>query len=472
VVDFKASTQGTKGTLSIFFTDGEAKTLQSTHPTYAEVLTYLIATPVEEHDEDYVRELANPALRLGRALKAVDPRYDFDLYTLSYDGLPLSGALADLIKDRLTSGNADWERFAKFAARLEANPSYHAKQALFKFIEGKRLAILADGRFVGHKGVNKDGLSTYSGPNNFVNGVLYGKPGVATRVPHAVGTVISKRRGDVDDSPAACATGLHVGSHEYAKDFASVLLTVAVAPEDVVGGEMMGWKFRTSKYEVLGFNETGEDFVSDDYEIVDRSDVLGDAEKAFVVGAPLLSHEAVNFEFAEGEKAEFNSLSSAGRNLYLNLRNLLAKSHTLAFETALADHGTWEDFLAKQEAEREEARLQEIERQFEQEQADVAAAATLDEQALVEAAAEAEALQEDLPEDYGTPEHLASLATMDDKATASAALKADLLTTTIGHKPLARKWESAGVTESSVRRWRKANGVEVTAWTKVKDALS
>jgi hypothetical protein len=445
VVDFKATTQGAKGTLAVFFSDGDSKTLQSTHPTYAETLTYLVATPVEEHDEDYVRELVNPAVRLGRALKAVDPRFDFDLFTLSFEGLPLSGPLADLIKDRLSNGKSDWERFAKFAARLESNPSYGAKQALYTFIEKNGLHILADGRFVGHKAVGTDGLSQHAGPNNFINGVLYGKPGVRTRVPHAVGTVVSKRRGDVDDSAMACSTGLHVGSHEYASGFDSVLLTVVVAPEDVVGGEL-AWKFRTERYEVVGINESKEDFVDGDFDLIDRSDVLGEGEKAFAVGAPLLSRDV---EFgSEEERAEFNGLSSAGRNLYLNLRNLLAKTHRVAYETALADHGTWQDFLAKQEAERAEQEAQDD---------------------TVEAA---EAAEEAAPEVVDEDVDLSTLATMDEKAQASPALRADLMTTTIGHKPLARKWESAGVTEASVRRWRKSNNVEITGWTKVKDALS
>lgn len=471
MADFKATTQGGKGTLAIVYSNGDSKTLQSTHPAYAEVLTYFANNPDSaSHDEDYLREIANPAVRIGKALKAVDPRFDFDMFTLSFEGLPLSGPLSDLIKDRLANGKSDWERFARFLARLESNPSFGAKQALYTFVQSNGLHVLADGRFVGHKAVGKDGLSQHSGPNNFINGVLYGRPGVNVRVPHAVGTVVSKRRGDVDDSAMACSTGLHVGSHKYASGFDSVLLTVVVAPEDVVGGDM-DWKFRTERYEVIGMNEDKADFVDGDFEIVDRSDVLSDGEKAFAVGAPLLSHEPVNFEFAEGEKSDFNTLSSAARNLYLNLRNLLAKSHNVAMETALADHGTWEDFLARQAEERAEAARLEAEAEAARVENEVTSEQAHEEALAEEAAAAADEVDDTLAEDYGTPEHLATLATMDQKAEVSAALKADLLTPTIGHKPLARKWESAGVTESSVRRWRK-DKVTVTTWTKVKDALS
>lgn len=466
MVDFKATTQGGKGTLAVFFADGDSKTLQSTHPTYTETLTYLVATPADQHDEDYVRELVNPALRLGRALQAVDPKYGFDLYTLSYDGFPLSGPLADLIKDRLTNGKHDWERFAKFAARLESNPSHRAKQSLFQFIEGKRLTILADGRFVGHKGVRSDGLSAHAGPNNFIDGVLYGKAGESVRVPHAVGTVISKRRGDVDDSSMACSTGLHVGSHEYARDFADVLLTVAVAPEDVVGGEM-GWKFRTERYEVIGFNEDGSDFVSDDYEIVDRSDVLSDGEKAFAVGTKV---RARDHQFSDEERAQYNSLPSVGRRLYDDLRTVLNKSHRLAYETALADFGTYEEWVARRDEERETARL-EAEQDAAQAAAEAAheealdAAERGDNDPVVDQSSDTALADESVEVLFGLP-------TMDEKAAASPALKADLASTTIGHKPLARKWVDAGVTESSVRRYRKAHHVNLTFGTKVKDALS
>jgi hypothetical protein len=273
-----------------------------------------------------------------------------------------------------------------------------------------------------------------------------------------------------------------VGSHTYANDFGAsrgnVLLTVAVPPEDIVGGEF-NWKIRTASYEVLGFNESREEFFDGDYEVSDRSDVLSEGEKAFAAEAPLLSRDV---EFgSDEEKAAFNGLSSAGRNLYLNLRNLLAKTHRIAYETALADHGTWEEFLARQEEERAAQRVAESRDRIEAEAAEAAALtqaeasatsvpAADDKQVEVEEAAEA--AEEAAPEVVDEDVDLSTLATMDDKAQASAALRADLMTTTIGHKPLARKWESAGVTEASVRRWRKSNGVEITLGAKIKGALS
>jgi hypothetical protein len=447
VVDYKASTQGGKGTLSLIYSDGESKTLQSNHPAYTEVLTYLVATPEDQHDEDLLREMSNPALRLGRLLKAVDPRFDFDTFTLSFEGLPLTGALVDLIKDRLNNGKGDWERFARFLARLETNPSFGAKKALYSFVSKNGLHILADGRFVGHKAVGHDGKSQSAGPNNFINGVLYGKPGESVHVPHYVGMVVSKRRGDVDDSAMACSTGLHVGSLSYASGFAPVLLTVVVAPEDVVGGEY-GDKFRTERYEVVGINERKEEFVGEDYEIVDRSGVLTPGEKEFAEGCAILSRD---HQFTDEERVQYNSLPSVGRTLYDRLRTVLNKTHALAYETALADFGTHEEWIAKRDAEREQAAAEQ-------------AAATPD--PVVE-----EALSE-IEDDEVDNSHLASLSTMDEKAQACEALAADLARTDLGHKPLARQWADAGVTEASVRRYRKAKGVSLNLGTRVRDALS
>jgi hypothetical protein len=216
VVDFNAQTQGSKGSLTIFYSNGESKTLASNHPTYSEVLTYLVATPPSEHDEEHIRDLANPAIRIGKALQEIDPLFGFDQYRLSYEGLPVTGALATLITTRLNAREGDWERFARFLASLEKNPSATAKAGLFSWVERNGLHILEDGRFVAHKAVRADGSSVSTGPNNFIDGVLFGKPGESVHVPHYIGSVVSKRRGDVDDSRVACSTGLHVGTLKYA----------------------------------------------------------------------------------------------------------------------------------------------------------------------------------------------------------------------------------------------------------------
>lgn len=448
MLTYNATIQGGKGSLAVFFTDGTSKTLASTHPTYTEALTYLVATPAAEYDEDRVRDLVNPALRIGKMLQGVDPKYGYDLFTLSYDGIPLTGPLADLIKQRLNDGNSDWERFARFASSLERNPSFTAREGLYSWVKRNGLHILDDGRFVAHKGVGADGLSMHAGPNNFIDGVLLGQPGESVQVPHFVGTVVSKRRGDVDDSQVACSTGLHVGTHEYASTFGGAdnrFLTVAVWPEDVVGGDQ-SFKIRVCRYEVLSLNESRAEFEAGDYVHVDRSDEISAFEMQHADQYPVRSRD---HGFSEEDRAEYNSMPSVGRRLYDNLRTQFGKSHAAAFTAVFDIYGTHEEWLAKRDAERTAEAEEEAE-----------IARLRKEAARVEAEQEAARVE--------AAPVLTGLAAL---AEAISDLKADLENTNLGHKPLARKWSSL-TTESSVRRYRKAQGIQVSTWTKVKDALS
>lgn len=451
MVDYNATTQGGTGTLAVFFSDGTSKTLQSTHPFYAEALTYLVATPVAEHDEEHVRELVNPALRISRSLAEVDPKFSTDLYTLSYDGLPLRSELADLIVQGLNSRTDDWERYARFLASLERNPSFGAKQGLYSWIKNKGLTILPDGRFVAHKGVDHDGLSKHAGPNNFVNGVLIGKPGVPMRVPHYVGTVVSKRRGDVDDSTEACSTGLHVGTLRYATDFAPRLVTVAVWPEDVVGGDQ-GFKIRVARYEVLELNDSKSEFSGHNYEIRDRSEEVSAAEAQHAEQAGV-NHFDVEFGSDE-ERIEFNGLCSDGRRLYSVLRVQFAKTHDAAYAQALGSHGTYQEYLARQEAERaEQARQEAAERAAAEDEAPEPGPKA---QALLQAAEGQRPLVEPTE---GTG--LFGRKVLRDWAEVNPGLKSDLEDRLpngdfrLGNTAVARIYEAI-TTEASVRRYRKA----------------
>lgn len=474
MVNFTASAQGSKGSLAVFFEDGTSKTISSEHPAYSEAVTYLLTTP--EHDEPTVRELLNPALRIGRALQEIDPKFGFDLYTLSYDGLPLSGPLADVITERLNSKNPDWERFVRFAASLERNPSFTAKQGLYSWVAKNGLHILPDGRFVGHKGVRADGLSAHSGPNNFIDGVLLGKANEHLRVPNFVGTVVSKRRADVDDSKQACATGLHIGTYSYAESFAgpdSRFLTVAVWPEDAVGGDQ-GIKIRVSRYEVLSINEARSEFETGDYVHVDRSEEVSAYELALATQYPT---KAKAQEFSGEQWAEYTSLPSVGRTLYDNIRTQFGKSHDAAFAVALETYGTFQEFLAKREEERA------AEAAAAAKQAEIDAQATSVRLAEEAAAAEDERVrvaQETLEQGRSnaeqdvvdsTPSEASSDLTLAENAALVPDLATDLANTSLGHKPLARKWSHL-TTESSVRRYRKAQGVSLSLSTRVRDAVS
>lgn len=234
------------------------RSITPVHPNFTRLVEYVVGGG---DDEAHVESLVDPTKGIAAAFADIDVHLTVDLHNVYYMGVPVSGGLADHLMQRITEG-ADWERFARFLVNLEANPSARAKEALFDWITQHGVTITEDGRFLGYKAVANDGLSKHSGPNNFINGVLFGEAGKDVRVPHEIGTVISKRRGDVDDDTStACSTGLHVGTQQYASNFAERLLTVAVNPRDVVSVPEDGtldWKIRVCEYEVISLADPAQ----------------------------------------------------------------------------------------------------------------------------------------------------------------------------------------------------------------------
>jgi hypothetical protein len=258
------------------------------NPQFKRLAAYLAEH--SEHDADTVHGLVDPSVGIGRMLQEeFGDRVAFDLHHFYLDGIPENSLLANHVKDKVLNGDTDWQRLVRFMVRLDGNPSKRAKDAVWQWVDKHGVTITEDGRMIGYKGLVRGTdavtgewdvpVSYHSGPNNFIDGKIFGEPGVAYRVPHRLGSVISKRRSDVDDNTSlACSTGLHVGAYSYAKTFgenredgrrystmgkmASTFALVAFAPEDVVSVPSDGtsdWKIRVSKYEVVEFLEKVED---------------------------------------------------------------------------------------------------------------------------------------------------------------------------------------------------------------------
>lgn len=155
----------------------------------------------------------------------------------------------------------NWHAMSNFIARLYQNTTRYVREQLFSWLKANfddksthSFTIMPDGRFVGYKGCCRDELNNIVSINSghgFVNGTEY----TNAHLPNNVGDVVSMPREEVQDDPkTGCSTGLHVGTYEYASQFASgVLVRVAVAPEDVVSIPLdCEWqKLRACKYVVL-----------------------------------------------------------------------------------------------------------------------------------------------------------------------------------------------------------------------------
>lgn len=300
-VQFNHSNQNGRQTLSVHFTNTEgevvSKIVTPHNPSFPRLVTYLATN--EDHDVDYVHGLVDPAVGIGRLLREeFGDRVTFDSRHFYIDGIPETGVVHDAVKEKVLSGAIDWQRYVRFFVRLTSNPSKKAQSTVWAWVEKHGVSLAEDGRMIGFKGlvngtdevtgeVNVP-ISVHRGPNNFIDGVLYGTPGTDYKVPHRLGSVISKRRSDVDDNTSlACSTGLHVGAYSYAKTFGenredgarystmgsvsnalpnSTFALVAFSPADVVSvpeDGSMDWKIRVSEYEVVEFLDEVKDVLKD-----------------------------------------------------------------------------------------------------------------------------------------------------------------------------------------------------------------
>ena len=400
------------------------KVIASTHPNFATLVTYL-TTNDPNHDEEYVRGLVDPTVGIGRILQEhFGDRVSYDLHHLYLDGLPVQGALANVVKQRMLAADQDWLRFTKFLVNLDANPSKRAKEATWLWVERNGLTITEDGCFLGYKGVNHDGTSKSSGPDNYVNGTYYGKPGVAYHVPHEIGTVVSKKRADVDDTPGGgCSVGLHVGTKDYATGFGPRLLTVKINPADVVSApdRDLEWKIRVCRYEVI-------DLAKDEYFSSTSADPV--------------TAEHVKSEERVSREAELAGLDESERKDYEEFRK-----QGYIHENALAAVREGDDPFEEDDVETDE---------------------------VVEESNDVETIAVSFD---GSPVSIRLVVpakeepTLADWAEVNDVLRSDLENTDLGHKPLARKWSDI-TSEASVRRYRKSNGIKTSFSAKVKDAVS
>lgn len=277
---FDISTNDEGVAIATFVSDGVLVSIPETHPNYLRIADAL----VKGEDPEAL-------LDLSAAFKALEGKVTVgDDGLVKYSGEVIGGKVVDAIKRYQREGR-DFEGLRRFLERLQLNPSRHAREQLYTWLERQELSVTPDGRFLAFKGVNDaptntewvedpgdDELGDYvvtgynfstdldgttwdsestvyassSKGTAFVDGVKF--EGV---IPNFVGATVTMDRRDVDDDFSQdCSYGLHVGSFKYASTFATHLLEVAVAPEDVVSVPKYDTnKLRTCRYEVLAVQE-------------------------------------------------------------------------------------------------------------------------------------------------------------------------------------------------------------------------
>lgn len=177
--------------------------------------------------------------------------YDND----TFKNVSLDETLEDHIVRIMQNGtDSDLHAVCRFAERLYGNVDERNRADMFKWLVAQKLLTFDDdGRIIGYRGgqLNDDGIaeSIHEG-YAIVNG-----QSVNGHVPNPDGAIVEMPRQMVEnDSKVACSNGLHVGTYDYARNWArNVIMRVAVAPEDVVSVpyDCAAQKMRCCRFEVI-----------------------------------------------------------------------------------------------------------------------------------------------------------------------------------------------------------------------------
>src|ERR1035437_174856 len=165
-----------------------------------------------------------------------------------FDGDEVDNSLTKQILRFLEAKIDDWQPLVNFMENVASNPNEHSREQLYSWLEARDFTITSDGNLVGYKGVKSDLKSVHSGPGivngEAINGHLDNSPGNTVEIARSV----------VQHDPSnGCASGLHVGTYDYARSWGTIVLKVEVNPRDVVSvpTDCNAAKVRVCRYEVI-----------------------------------------------------------------------------------------------------------------------------------------------------------------------------------------------------------------------------
>lgn len=243
-------------TVSVFYADGNTVTIPESHPKFKEIIALLVSG---DSTEETVKGLVNVLAETGNRLSRLSERVTVSATNVFFDGDPLRIELADLILELAGARNDEkLKPLLNFLEKASTNPSQRSIDELYNWIAKGDLTITEDGYFIGYKGITRNGagepVSIHSG-RAFVDDVEH-----TGQIPNPVGAVITMPRSEVGDNQnLSCSTGLHIGTHSFAKGFArnGDTILVKIHPRDVVSvPNHDASKIRVCRYEVIGKAES------------------------------------------------------------------------------------------------------------------------------------------------------------------------------------------------------------------------
>jgi len=253
------------------FVDGEMYVADESHPNIDALVTAAIAG-----NEDEFLNLIDPSVKAAEKFSALlTDRVTVRNSRVYVDQIEVEGAFADQIVRFLEEDVDDWEPLALFLEKVYSNVDADIRENLSRWLQAEAFTLLPNGNILGYRGLRSDYTSVHAGPG-IVNGVE-----VNGHLDNSVGNVVEIDAKLVEvNASRGCASGLHVGTYEYAKSWSQgQLVSVEVDPRHVrsVPYECGSSKMRVSKYKVLADVTTKDDStVSLDFEVADEFDVASE----------------------------------------------------------------------------------------------------------------------------------------------------------------------------------------------------
>ena len=234
-----------ENSLTIFL-DGKPHTLRKDHPNFN-----LARKAILDGETEKLADLVDVQRAVEDFVQGDIEVKDEIVY---YKGHRLHGVVVDKLLEMLRAGLKDSAPITNFITRLQANPSANSVAELYTFLGYKNLPTTAEGKVFGYKGVQHD---YWSSTGNADTIVVQGETNERHQILNKVGATIEVARRCVDDNKDNhCSFGLHVGSYDYANEWAGEhgrLLVVEFDPADAVSvpTDCNFQKLRVSKYKVV-----------------------------------------------------------------------------------------------------------------------------------------------------------------------------------------------------------------------------
>jgi hypothetical protein len=262
--------------------DSQPHLFNPSHPHYSALVQC-----VHSGDEDEFINLLNTGFQVENWSEG---DFEFRDGLLYFEGEQVAKDPTNRIVECLQQGFPH-QFMMNYLTNLYDNVSERAVQESYKWSSHKGLPITEDGMMVGYKGVRTYAGETIQGKNGEIKEGDLVDIYTGNSFRNNVGDTASmKRRQVCDDHTQGCDTGLHVGTYDYACNWAGntgVVVLVKFNPKDIVSvpSDCNCEKMRVSSYEVISVarEQLEEAVYTEDEYFNDQEDYLDELEDGDVI---------------------------------------------------------------------------------------------------------------------------------------------------------------------------------------------